>query len=141
MFLTVLFSTGCDMAAMQRTFSNQSILGILLTKDQWIPSYTIQRNSQLTSLKRNEITTVCSFRSHFLTYGFKTALAYTKSNCITAASTMIMRIMIFFGLSAFCAMHWTQRNLQKIDAINTMILLKTENQLKKKIISCSSFLS
>lgn len=101
MFLIVLFSTGCQIADMWRTFFIWSILGILLTKDHWIPM--IQKNSHLTSLKRNYVTPLYSVRNHFLTDGFKTIHTYMKS---TADSTIILLIKIFFSLSAFFRMHW-----------------------------------
>lgn len=74
--LIVLSSTGCQIADIWRTFFIWSILGILLTKDHWIPM--IQKNFHLTSLRRNYVTTLYSVRNHFLTGAFKTIHAHEK---------------------------------------------------------------
>lgn len=59
----------------------------------------IQRNLRLISAKRNEITTLCSVRNHFLTDGLKTMQAYMKSNCTAAGSTIMPWMMI---IQPFC---------------------------------------
>lgn len=89
----------------------------------------IQRNLQLISVKRNEITTLCSVRNHFFTDGLKTMQAYMKSNCIAAGSTIIPWMMIF---QPFCkAWDVAEFPKKKKDLIKTMILLKIETHFLK----------
>lgn len=96
----------------------------------------IQRNLQLISVKRNEITTVCSVRNHFLTDGLKTMQAYMKSNCIAAGSTIIPWMMIF---QPFCNAWDVAEFPKKKKSLKYHDSAKNRNPLFKKSCAAASF--